>query len=213
MSVLVLLSGGVDSAVLLARAPEGSAALYIGYWQPAWRQEGIAAHRLAAHYGATLYRSALPDTHTPDGSPPLPPVDMSAPIGEEGPRVVPARNLMFIAQALHVAERVGLGRVWYGANSDDWEAYTDCRPRFVHQLNAALRARTPNQYAAKYTGPVVEAPLIHDTKRQVLNMARNLDVPLDVCWSCYTPRGGEPCGTCDSCKLRARATAESGGCR
>lgn len=180
---LVLLSGGVDSALLLWRASE-PAAIFINYGQPSALQESAAARAISEARGCELvFAVASLDLG-----------GMSAPEGEDGPRVVHGRNMVLLSMAANHAAARGIGEVLIGAHYDDHADYPDCRPGFLMRASAALVAGC---------GVKVRYPLHDARKANIMHEARALGVPLGLCWSCYTPTmEGDPCGTCNSCKAR-----------
>ena len=115
---------------------------------------------------------------------------------------VPARNTFMLGLAASYAEQVCAQRIYTGFNIIDYSGYPDCRPEYVEAFNAALSAGMKK--------PVeVVAPLVQMTKVEIVNLARELGVPLKHTWSCYTG-GVRPCGRCDSCILRADAFEKAG---
>jgi len=176
--VLILLSGGADSSLLVSMAPPGSRALFVDWGQPAQREESLAATEVAARYGLPLSHQT---THLPSGA-------MASGVGFAGPRVVPARNLILASLAVAHAAHQGIGTVWIGASDADRAEYADCRRAFVSSLSNLCRSTY---------GVSVEAPLL-DTPREVVMMrARNIGLRP---WSCYQPRAPyTPCGTCNAC--------------
>lgn len=195
MKSVVLLSGGIDSTVALALSG-ADAALSFDYGQTHSRQELLSATAVANHYGVfhklislfgLLNGSAL--TGTGD----IPEQHAEEPDATE----VPGRNLTMIAAAVAWAKGAGYGAVVIGANADDHNGYPDCRPDFID----ALREATHAGY-----GIELHAPLIRMTKRDIITRARDLNVPIDLTWSCY--RGGvEPCNRCGACQSRNEALA------
>lgn len=187
---LILLSGGVDSALLLWRRPKARA-LFVDYGQPSAAQELAAARRLCAlanDSGRDIGQLVTASVTL------LGLDDMSAPTGQSGARVVYGRNLALIAIGANVARALGCDAVAIGAHQGDARDYADCRPGFIFRADRA----------ASYGCEVgVQAPLISLSKREILREAGRLGVPLGECWSCYTPRDGRPCETCNSCKERA----------
>lgn len=180
---LVLLSGGVDSALVLWRQSKAHA-LFVDYGHPARSEEWAAVRRLCdAHGGAIAHRAAVS----------LQIGAMGAPPGAKGPRVVHGRNLVLIAIAANYAAGLGCRAVLLGAHGDDGPDYPDCRPGFIFRADKA---------AAFGCGVLVKAPLQGMPKRQIAREARALGVPLGLCWSCYTPVNGAPCGTCNACEAR-----------
>lgn len=191
--MVVLASGGVDSAVLLARAQrDGSLAgvVWCNYGQPAslheWR--AMRAQLKALEVSAPLHE--VPLTTVSPGA-------MTAPTGEPGPRIVPARNLVMLAHAVNYAATIGADEVWYGANFGDAREYHDCRPAWVDALNACISG----------DGVRVLAPLSGLTKPEILTEAVESGL-MSLAWSCYSPRFGKPCGTCGSCVELAQAEAQ-----
>lgn len=182
MNRVVLLSGGLDSAVCLAGLPadtHDAVAVAVDYGQPHAEPELGAAARVAAAYGVDLivFRVELGARWRPD----------------DPAMIVPGRNLALLALANVVREARSFDTVVIGCNADDAENYVDCRREFIE----AVRAIFP-----------VEAPLLTATKTEVGRLALELGVPVDLTWSCYYPREDRlPCGECDACKARDRALA------
>ena len=117
---------------------------------------------------------------------------------------VPARNIIFLSFALSYAEAVGAGVIFIGANAIDYSGYPDCRPEFFKAFQDVIKTGTKAGPRIK-----VEIPLIDKTKKEIIKLAKRLKVPMGLTWSCY--KGGRrPCGTCDSCVLRAKGFREAG---
>lgn len=196
MKVVALLSGGIDSTVLLAHLIQKDyvvAGLSFDYNQTHCK-ELFAASQVADHYNINhrvmrleLSGSALTGLgEIPDGHAEAPDATY-----------VPGRNIAMLAIAIGEAERIGAGCVAFGANHDDFNGYPDCRPDFVGHMNMAGLASA---------GVSVTAPFTKMTKRQVVEYGHQLCAPLELTWSCY--RGGnEPCGTCGACTSRIEAVA------
>jgi len=124
---------------------------------------------------------------------------MADPIGEAGPRVVPARNAMLAALAASRAVMMGARTVWLGATADDHADYPDCRPAWIDAMSRTLELAY---------GVSLAAPFGHLVKRQVAAKATEWGVPLHDSWSCYTPGDdGGVCGTCNACVSTAAAVA------
>lgn len=192
-SVVVCLSGGLDSTVLAAlalREQRLSACLVYRYGQPHLEAEVAAATEWCKAHRITR---VLCDIAAPGGH-------MAVGVGVAGRRIVPGRNLAMLAHAVQYAATNGAGEVWYGATFDDRDGYPDCRPEFVRAVDVA----------ASVYGVKVRAPLIDHGKREIVALARGLGVDIDATWSCYEPRwmGHRPhrCHTCDACVRRAEAT-------
>lgn len=129
-------------------------------------------------------------------------------IGDEIPSTyVPARNTVLIAVAASLAEAREADRIVIGANARDYSGYPDCRPEYLEAMERALTLGTKR--GVEGDGVEIVAPLIDDTKAEIVRRGVELDAPLEHTWSCY--RGGEaPCGACDACKLREKGFAEAG---
>lgn len=184
---IILFSGGLDSTVLLySERDRIKAALFASYAQPSEREEGLAA---------TIMLDALhiPMKHV--YTPMSGIEDMQAQGGVRGPRIVPARNLILLAHAVNLALAEGCSRVIYGATGGDVGAYADCRASFVTALSSACRG----------LGCVIEAPLLGKSKAAVVALGRSAGAPLELSWSCYAPRHGQPCGGCNACLERGEA--------
>lgn len=177
---LVLLSGGIDSSVLLWRARD-PVALFVDYGQPARAEELAASAALAAARGCSLMVSTV----TMDLG------RMSDAAGVAGPRVVGGRNLILVGLGVNAALASGRDVVWLGAQAGDSADYPDCRANFVTALDRMNRTAY---------GVGVDAPLVLCSRASLAAEAR-LRVPQGLTWSCYAPSSpGVPCGACNSCK-------------
>lgn len=198
MKTVVLLSGGLDSALVLAMAlRDGEAsALTIDYGQR-HRREIESARAVADHYcvphtiasiDPVLFGgSALTfDRDVPDGA-----------AAEPDATYVPARNTVLLALATARAESTGARCIAIGANADDAGGYPDCRRKYLEAFRGVLTTGT--------VGHVwLSAPLLGYTKSDVVDLAKQVGVPTDLTWSCYQG-GAEPCGTCGACESRNEA--------
>lgn len=208
---VVLLSGGMDSAVCLAMAARERrqiVALSFRYGQRHAVELDCAA-RLAARAGADhcvveldprpFRSSALLD------SGPLP----AGRSGAIPATYVPARNTVFLAHALAVAEARGADEIWIGVNAVDYSGYPDCRPEFVEAFAALARVATKDAVAGRPTR--MRAPLLQMSKMQIVRAGARLGVDFAETSSCYDPRdGGAACGACDACRLRLAGFASAG---
>ncbi|MGH9063516.1 MAG: 7-cyano-7-deazaguanine synthase QueC [Acidimicrobiales bacterium] len=209
---LVLLSGGLDSTVCMALAAARDLgpplALSFDYGQR-HRLELERAAAVSAHYAAEHVVVAL-DTRGWGGSALTDP-GIEVPTGGPGPGIpvtyVPARNIIFLAVALGVAEAREADRVWLGVNALDYSGYPDCRPELI---DAMRQVAAVGQRRGVEGRPVeIRAPLQHLGKADIVRLGLDVGAPLELTWSCY--RGGPtPCGTCDACALRARGFAGAG---
>jgi 7-cyano-7-deazaguanine synthase len=215
---VVLLSGGLDSATVLAIASrkEGLAAhcLSFDYGQRD-RIELSCAVAVAEQLGAAAQRQLRLDPSVVAGSAltggPDVPKGRALAAEEEIPSTyVPARNTLFLAHALAEAERIGADSIWIGANAVDYSGYPDCRPEYLRAFEAMANLATK----AAAEGRVrfrIEAPLLELSKADIIRTGLDLGVDYGLTNSCYDPGDdGRPCGGCDSCVLRARGFAEAG---
>jgi 7-cyano-7-deazaguanine synthase len=211
---VVLLSGGLDSTVCMAMAcaeqPE-VLALSFDYGQR-HRVELEAAGAIAAHFGAdrlvvSLDASAWGGSALTDATVAVPPGSADPDPNTIPVTYVPARNIIFLAVALGVAEARDADGVWLGVNALDYSGYPDCRPEFVEAMRVVARIGQKRGLEGR---PVeLRTPLVELTKAQIVRLGVDLGAPLELSWSCY--RGGSrPCGDCDACLLRARGFAEAG---
>ncbi len=210
---VVLLSGGLDSATSAAQAiVDGYVviALSLNYGQRHDRElifaKQIAAYlkiqdhfvmevNLAQWGGSALTDQALavPTDGTQSGDIPI--------------TYVPGRNTVFIAIALSLAEAKGAEAVYLGINAVDYSGYPDCRPEYLQAFQHL--ATLSSKAGLEGKAPKLVAPLVTDSKVDIVRRALRLGVPIDLTWSCY--QGDEtPCGVCDSCRIRDRALIDAG---
>jgi len=215
---VVLLSGGLDSATVLAIAhSEGYAcyALSFQYGQRhAWELE--AAKRVASSVGAVEHRIATIDLRVFGGSALTDDIDV--PKGRDTEEMshgipvtyVPARNTIFLSFALAWAEVLGSSDIFIGVNALDYSGYPDCRPEYIEAFekmaNLATRAGVEGRQQLK-----IHTPLIALSKAQIIATGLELRVDYRLTSSCYDPSpNGLPCGQCDSCLLRQKGFRENG---
>ncbi|MDA8365142.1 MAG: 7-cyano-7-deazaguanine synthase QueC [Gammaproteobacteria bacterium] len=210
---VVLLSGGLDSATLLAIARDGGLschALSFDYGQR-HRIELDAARRVARQLGATEHRIVSLDigwmgaSALTDSTIAVP----RAPTAGIPVTYVPARNTIFLAIALGWAEVLGARDIFIGVNALDYSGYPDCRPEFIRSFqqlaDIATRAGTEG------SGFRINAPLVAMTKAEIIQTGLKLGVDYALTLSCYAPDpAGRACGECDSCRLRAQAFSAAG---
>ncbi len=215
---VVLLSGGLDSATVLAIAKaEGYElhALSFSYGQRhAWELE--AAKRVAASIGVAQHRVATIDLRAFGGSALT--ADIAVPKGRDAEEMshgipityVPARNTIFLSFALAWAEVLSASDIFLGVNALDYSGYPDCRPEFIEAFeqmaNLATKAGVEGRQHLK-----IHTPLIDLTKAQIIARGIELGVDYGLTSSCYDPGPtGAPCGQCDSCLLRQKGFRENG---
>ncbi|MDP2939547.1 MAG: 7-cyano-7-deazaguanine synthase QueC [Candidatus Omnitrophota bacterium] len=114
---------------------------------------------------------------------------------------VPARNTIFLSFALSFAEAAKAQAIFMGANAVDFSGYPDCRPIYYKVFNKLSKLATKVGQESKSI--IIQTPLINKSKKEIILLAVKLRVPLELTWSCYKG-DSRPCGTCDSCKLRAK---------
>jgi len=215
---VILLSGGLDSATVLAIAKAEGYELYalsFSYGQRhAWELE--AAKRVAASIGVAQHRTAQIDLRAFGGSALT--ADIEVPKGRAPEEMshgipityVPARNTIFLSFALAWAEVLGASDIFLGVNALDYSGYPDCRPEFIRAFekmaNLATKAGVEGILNLR-----IHTPLIDLTKAQIIARGRELGVNYALTSSCYDPGPtGEPCGQCDSCLLRQKGFRENG---
>jgi 7-cyano-7-deazaguanine synthase len=198
---VVLLSGGLDSATVLALAVQESSsvlALSFRYGQRHSVELECAAQQ-AARWGVQHRVSDIPliaGSALTDGD---------ATVSSGIPATyVPARNTLFLAFALSIAEAMGAD-IWIGVNALDYSGYPDCRPEFVRAFQALANLAT--RVGIEGHSPQVRAPLQHMTKTGIIRLGLRLGVDYAATSSCYFPVGSQACGQCDSCRIRLAAFA------
>jgi 7-cyano-7-deazaguanine synthase len=210
---VVLLSGGLDSATVLAIARnQGFAchALSMAYGQRHVAELNAAA-RVASALGAVDHKvisigldafggSALTD----------PTIQVPEQMGEGIPvTYVPARNTVFLSLALGWAEVLGAQDIFIGVNAVDYSGYPDCRPEFIRGFEqlAALATKA----GVEGQGFRIHTPLIDLTKAQIIREGIRLGLDYGMTVSCYQADSeGRACGVCDSCRLRAKGFTDAG---
>ena len=212
-TVIVLLSGGLDSMVCAGLAREAGArivALTVDYNQR-HRVELESAARIAADVGAAEHIVLPLDLRRFGGSALT--ADIEVPkdgVGDEVPvTYVPARNLIFLSLTLGLAEARQAQDIMIGVNALDYSGYPDCRPDFIAGFEklAALATRDGDKGVAFH----IQAPLQYMTKADIATEAARLGMDAGMSWSCYDPTpDGLHCGACDSCRLRSKGFAEAG---
>lgn len=229
---LVLMSGGLDSTAVAARAlREGweVRGLCIGYGQRHVR-EIDSARAVAEALGvplqvadASFYAALAGYSALTSGEHAIPGGRSAEAMGEGVPiTYVPLRNTFFVTAAAAALESWMLARIeregadpatlepaiFVGANAIDYSGYPDCRPEFYDALEAVLRLGS-KLGSAYGVGMRIEAPIIAMSKAEIAAYGTALGAPLHLTWSCYEG-GASPCGSCDSCLLRAAGFAAAG---
>jgi 7-cyano-7-deazaguanine synthase len=214
---VVLLSGGLDSATVLACArEEGFACCCLSFdYGQRHRFELGAAARVAAQLGAVEHRTVRIDLRAIGGSALTD--DVAVPKGRGDSEIaagipvtyVPARNLVFLSVAVGYAEVVGARDLFIGVNAVDYSGYPDCRPEFIERFVAAADAGT--KAGVEGQGFRVHTPLIAMSKAEIISTGVRLGVDYAMTHSCYEPdEEGRACGECDSCAIRRRGFEAAG---
>ncbi len=216
-NAVVLLSGGLDSATVLAMAvADGFQCHAISFrYGQRHERELDAAQRIAETLGVTEHvvvdidlasfgGSALTgDFEVPTHST-VDEIDDGIPL-----TYVPARNTVFLSLGIAFAETRRANRVFIGVNALDYSGYPDCRPEFIEafqrvaELGTQAGIETPD-------GITIEAPLIEMTKAEIIMKGFELGVDYGLTTSCYDPVGEMACGVCDACLLRKKGFSENG---
>ena len=215
MQAVVLLSGGLDSATVLAIARGEGFECYclsIDYGQRHRAELGAAA-RVARSLGAREHRVVKLDLTTFGGSALT---DGNIPVPVDGIKdgipvtYVPARNTIMLSLALAWAEVLAARHIFFGANVVDYSGYPDCRPEYLRAFetmaNLATKAAVEGATLALHT------PIIGLAKADIIRHGRALGVDYALTVSCYQADGdGRACGRCDSCRLRRAGFEAAGG--
>jgi len=213
---VVLVSGGMDSAVTLAMArARGFAchALSVAYGQR-HASELAAAARVAAMLGAIGHKTVSVDLRSIGGSALTADIAVPEHIDLHGENdipvtFVPARNTIMLAIALGWAETLGASDIFCGVNAVDYSGYPDCRPAFIEAFERLANLAT--KAGVEGHAVRVHAPLIDFSKADIVSEGVRLGVDFSATVSCYrADAGGRACGHCDACVLRARGFADAG---
>ncbi|WP_372863272.1 7-cyano-7-deazaguanine synthase QueC [Spongiibacter sp.] len=210
---IVLVSGGLDSATVLAQArAEGYEcyALAFDYGQR-HRAELVAARRVAEAHGAKEFKIIALDLSSIGGSA-LTDASIDVPdAGGSGIPItyVPARNTVFLSIALGWAEVIGADSIHIGVNAVDYSGYPDCRPAFIDAFERLANVAT--KVGVEGGALTIATPLIDLSKAQIIQLGVSLGVDYGLTVSCYqADEQGAACGRCDSCHLRREGFAQAG---
>ena len=212
---VVLVSGGMDSAVVMAMALEQGFEVYalsVSYGQR-HNSELEAAAFLASSQGAVAHKTVNVDLRSIGGSA-LTDSGIDVPLDHSDPSAipvtyVPARNTIMLSVALGWAEVLGANDIFCGVNAGDYSGYPDCRPEFISAFQALANLAT--KAGVEGAGIRVHAPLQFMSKADIARAGTSLGVDFSATVSCYNADAqGRACGHCDACLLRAAGFAEAG---
>lgn len=216
---IVLVSGGLDSATVLAMAMTDGYqchSLSFDYGQR-HRAELYAAQRLAVASDVLEHKVIRFDMGVIGGSA-LTDLEIAVPeVGDNKPAIagevpityVPARNTIFLSFALGYAEVVDAEAIFVGVNAVDYSGYPDCRPGYLSAFQ--LMADTATRAGIEGHGPKIQAPLLHMSKADIITAGTALGVNYALTVSCYQATDdGSACGKCESCGLRVEGFAGAG---
>ena len=210
---VVLLSGGLDSATVAAQAIADGydvLALSFRYGQRHGR-ELVSAKVIAGHLG--IHQHFIVDVNLAQwGGSSLTDTQQSLPQdGVDADAIpstyVPGRNTVFISLALSLAEAQTAEAIYLGINAVDYSGYPDCRPEYLAAFQQL--ANLSSKVGVEGQPIKLKAPLLLDSKVDIVKRAVALGVPIPQTWSCYAG-GDRPCGVCDSCRIRDQALIEAG---
>ena len=210
---ITLLSGGLDSATATAQAiADGYTPIALSFrYGQRHERELVAAKQIAHHFD--IQDHFIIDVNLGQwGGSSL--TDPNQDIPQEGVQddiipstYVPGRNTVFIAIALSLAEAKSASAIYLGINAVDYSGYPDCRPDYLNAYQHL--AQLSSKVGLESHAPQLIAPLILDSKVDIVHRAIQLGVPIQDTWSCYSG-GTVPCGLCDSCRIRDQALIEAG---
>ncbi len=185
-SIIHLLSGGLDSVVMLYDLVDQGHLVHCVLFRYGQNheQELTFAKGHCRRLGLTFTTIDLPRLRG------------SSLTGDSGSVVVPNRNAIMLSVAVNIACAANAECVTFASNLDDAAGFPDCRPEFVSAFNAAVKAAQINVEVC--------APYNAISKREIVQIGRRLNVPIWDTWSCYQG-GSDPCGTCSACEKRAKA--------
>lgn len=211
---VVLVSGGMDSAVTIALAREQGYQVYalsVAYGQR-HSSELKASERVATLLGAVEHKTVAVDLRSIGGSALTAEIDvpLDTDNGEDIPvTYVPARNTIMLSIALGWAEVLGSSDIWCGVNAVDYSGYPDCRPAFIEGFQTLANLAT--KAGVEGAGIRIHAPLMRMSKSDIAREGIRLHVDFSVTVSCYqADDDGRACGHCDACRLRADGFRNAG---
>ena len=207
-SIVVLLSGGLDSSTVTGIAKKAKANIYglsFDYGQR-HKKELNSAVIIAKHFEIQEFKIVKLDLSLWGGSS-LTDTQKNIPTdGIQNNKIpntyVPGRNTIFISVALSYAEAIDADFIGLGVNALDYSGYPDCRPDYIKKFQEL--AQLSNKRGRENNPIELWTPLIDLNKEEIIELAVSNNVPLDKTWSCYSGNS-KPCGKCDSCRIRDKA--------
>jgi 7-cyano-7-deazaguanine synthase len=209
---VILVSGGMDSAVTIAMAREQGFEVYalsVAYGQR-HSSELEASERVATMLGAVTHKTVHVDLRSIGGSALTADIDVPEDGGTGIPvTYVPARNTIMLSIALGWAEVLGSSDIFCGVNAVDYSGYPDCRPAFIESFQSLANVAT--KAGVEGAGIRIHAPLMDMGKGDIVREGMRLGVDFAATVSCYQADAqGRACGHCDACRLRAEGFAKAG---
>jgi 7-cyano-7-deazaguanine synthase len=209
---VILVSGGMDSAVTIAMAREQGFEVYalsVAYGQR-HSSELEASERVSKLLGAVAHKTVVVDLRSIGGSALTADIDVPEEGGEGIPvTYVPARNTIMLSIALGWAEVLGSNDIFCGVNAVDYSGYPDCRPAFIEAFETLANVAT--KAGVEGAGIRIHAPLMKMGKGDIVTEGVRLGVDFSETVSCYQADAqGRACGHCDACRLRAEGFAKAG---
>lgn len=211
---VILLSGGLDSATVLAMArAEGREVYALSFDYGQRHRQELEAARLLARSAGAIEHLVIPIDLRPFGGSALT-GDLAVPKDALGGMsipvtYVPARNTIFLAIAVGFAETRAAREIWLGVNAVDFSGYPDCRPEFIEAFQKVIFTGTRSGVEQGY--PRIRTPLMKMSKAEIITAGTALGVDYSATRSCYDPdRYGAACGHCDSCLLRKEGFEAAG---
>jgi len=209
---VILVSGGMDSAVTIAMAREQGFEVYalsVAYGQR-HSSELEASERVSNMLGAIVHKTVHVDLRSIGGSALTADIDVPEEGGAGIPvTYVPARNTIMLSIALGWAEVLGSNDIFCGVNAVDYSGYPDCRPAFVEAFQSLANVAT--KAGVEGAGIRIHAPLMQMGKGDIVREGMRLGIDFSQTVSCYNAdTKGRACGHCDACRLRAEGFAKAG---
>ena len=216
-SAVVLLSGGLDSATVLAIARgEGFEIIALSFRYGQRHEVEITAAQSIARSVGVLRHVVVDIDLRVFGASALT-SDLAVPKGRSASEIshgipityVPARNTIFLSYAVALAEVSMADNIYMGVNALDYSGYPDCRPEYIEAFEQMANLATKAGVEGRHL--TIHTPLMHQTKGEIITRGMKLGVDYAATLSCYDPdAGGAACGQCDACQLRLKGFSEAG---